>query len=83
MLHDKNRLKMYYPLIKVLLGAAAYELFSKLAVLREQLNDYSSVLYVSFSMLALVGAVVAASGLLDLTRFVTSLLNKVTEQTNT
>lgn len=80
MLHDKNRLRFYYPVILTLLGGAAYEFFSKMAVLRENIGDYSSILYTAFITFALVGAVVAAIGLIELARFVTQFLNTVTKQ---
>lgn len=79
MLQDKNRVKFYYPLIMTLLGGASYDFFSKMAVYREQSGDYASIIYLCFSVAAFAGAVVAALGLIELGRFVTSLLNSVTE----
>lgn len=65
---DKERMKFYFPVILILLGAAVFELFSKM---QDGNNDL-------FSMIAVCGAIVGAIGLLELYRFVRLVLNSVT-----
>lgn len=80
MLKDKNRIKFYYAVIYLLIGASLFEFSSKIAVLREQLNDFSSLFYNLLIVSSIMGAMLGAYGLIKIAEFVNILLKSFTEQ---